>query len=216
MGGVAPDGSPVAIYLALPAGDVPELVDAAVAPRGSILELGSGPGRVTRPLVELGHPVVAVDNSPEMLRHIDDIAETVLADLFTLDLGRSFDGVVAASNLVNNPGPEQRASLLAVCARHAAPDGVVLIERYPPQWAAEPTAAKRRLGPVDVTFEPLATDANSFRGRVTYHLGDDEWSQEFSAANVTDEMLGDAAAAAGLRLDGWLDDARTWALLLPA
>ncbi len=36
----------------------------------SILELGCGAGRVTHPLVALGHPVVAVDESPEMLAHV--------------------------------------------------------------------------------------------------------------------------------------------------
>lgn len=64
------DGSPLAIYLALPAGDDPMIIHNAAPPEASILELGSGPGRLTRVLVALGHEVVAVDDSPEMLAHV--------------------------------------------------------------------------------------------------------------------------------------------------
>jgi SAM-dependent methyltransferase len=91
MSEVAPDGSPVPVYLALPAGTTPALIDSAIAPRSTILELGSGPGRITRALVAMGHRVIAVDDSPEMLSANHSATETVPADLFTLALGRRFD-----------------------------------------------------------------------------------------------------------------------------
>jgi hypothetical protein len=47
---VTRDGSPVAVYLALPAAGEPELIHAAVPPGASILELASGPGRIAAPL----------------------------------------------------------------------------------------------------------------------------------------------------------------------
>ena len=208
MDGVAPDGSPVAIYLALPPGEAPELIASVVPDAGSILELGSGPGRITRPLAAAGFAVVAVDNSPEMLDRID-VAETVLADLFTLDLGREFDAVVAASNLVNVP--DRLGDLLHVCRRHVAVGGAVLVERYP--WAEPPPSSQRDIGPVRVEFELLHGDAAGFRGRATYRLGDESWVQEYDARIVDDEMLAAAAEDAGLRLEGWLDDAGRWALL---
>lgn len=207
---VAPDGSPVAVYLALPPGDAPAIIDSETVSGGSILELGSGPGRITRPLAEMGHAVVAVDNSPEMLAHID-CAETVLVDLFTLDLARTFDGVVAGSHLINAPDPLTRQALLAVCRRHVAPGGVVLIERYEPAWAAQPTASQSLVGPVHIRFDLVESAAGAFRGRVTYRLDGRVWTQEFTAANVTAHMLGEEAKAAGLRLSRWLDPARTWA-----
>ena len=46
------------------------------------------------PLIALGHPVVAVDESPEMLAHVGG-AETVRARIQDLALGRRF-GVVPA------------------------------------------------------------------------------------------------------------------------
>lgn len=213
--GVAPDGSPVDIYRALPPGGTPALIDTALRPRSSILELGSGPGRLTHPLIGLGHRVVAVDDSEEMLGHVRG-GDTILADVFDLDLGRAFDAVIAASHFINDPEPERRRRLLRVCHRHLRPDGVALVERYPPEWAASPRPSESAVGPVQVEFEPLETEDGWFRGRVTYTLDDRVWAQEFSAAAVTDEMLAEEAAETGLVLDGWIDEARTWARLSPA
>ena len=67
---VAPDGSPVAVYLRLPAGKTPGLVHDAMPVGSTILELGCGVGRITHPLLAFGHEIVAVDNSAEMLRHV--------------------------------------------------------------------------------------------------------------------------------------------------
>jgi SAM-dependent methyltransferase len=80
----APGGSPVELYALAPPEGEPEIVHAAVPSGAAILELGCGAGRITHRLVELGHPVVGVDQSPEMLAHVRG-AETVLADIETLD-----------------------------------------------------------------------------------------------------------------------------------
>ena len=69
-GPITPDGSAVELYALLPPMGEPEVVHAAIPAGASILELGAGAGRVTRRLVELGHPVVAVDESPEMLARV--------------------------------------------------------------------------------------------------------------------------------------------------
>src|SRR5436305_5795624 len=59
-GAVAPDGSPVAFHLQLPAGRDPDVVHAAIEPGCEVLELGCGTGRMTHRLIELGHPVLAI------------------------------------------------------------------------------------------------------------------------------------------------------------
>lgn len=211
---VAPDGSPVDVYRALPAGETPAIIDSALRPASSILELGSGPGRITHPLSAMGHEVVAVDDSAAMLSHVRR-AERVHADLFTLDLGRVFDAVVAGSHLINATERDRRLDLLGVCRQHVADEGVVLIERYRPDWAADPQPSSGELGAVSLTFEPLGCDGETFSGRVTYVLGDSSWAQEFTAVVLTDEMLAQEARVVGLRLGGWLDDAATWASLSP-
>jgi SAM-dependent methyltransferase len=77
----------------LPAGADPGIIHAAVPGGTSILELGSGTGRVTSALTALGRPVVAVDESAEMLARVRG-AETVQAGIEDLSLGRLFDVVL--------------------------------------------------------------------------------------------------------------------------
>ncbi len=212
---VAPDGSPGAVYLALPPGEAPRLVAEATPPGGSVLELGSGPGRHTRPLVAAGFRVVAVDESAEMLAYLSG-AEAVVGDVYALDLRRTFDTVLAASNLICAPDPARRQALLDVCRRHVAARGCVLLERYEPAWAADPPPSTAQAGPVGVAFEPLEVGDGWFRGRVTYRLGDRAWVQEFVGSGIEDEELSSAAERAGLRFDAWLDERRTWGRMLPA
>src|SRR5687767_3496046 len=102
---IAPDGSPVSLYLKLAGDQEASFISQAIRPRAAILELGCGAGRVTRHLVKLGHRVTAVDNSPEMLAQVAGLsgAEVVLADIETLDLGaRRWPVVLLASHLIND------------------------------------------------------------------------------------------------------------------
>ncbi|HVV13973.1 class I SAM-dependent methyltransferase [Amycolatopsis sp.] len=43
---------------------------AEIAPGAEVLDLGYGSGRIAHRLIELGHPVTAVDDSPEMLAYV--------------------------------------------------------------------------------------------------------------------------------------------------
>lgn len=105
---VAPDGSPVAVWLRLAPGDVPALIDDAVPVGARMLDLGCAVGRITHPLLALGHDVVAVDNSAEMLEHVRG-ARTVLADVETLALDEQFDVVLIGSHFINAAEVSTRA-----------------------------------------------------------------------------------------------------------
>src|SRR6267378_1786437 len=120
-------GAPVDLYRLLAAADEPELIDREIPDNAEILELGAGSGRITHPLIALGRRVVAVDFNPEMLELIEG-AETVLARIEDLELGRTFGGVLLMSTLIDAP-EEIRLSLLRSIRRHLAPHGVALIER---------------------------------------------------------------------------------------
>lgn len=98
-GAITPDGSPVEFYTLLPPGEEAEIIGGAVPAGGSILELGSGVGRVTHPLVAAGFQVVAVDESAEMLTHVRG-AQTVhgraqepALDRWAVGRGREDDGI---------------------------------------------------------------------------------------------------------------------------
>ncbi len=67
---VAPDGSPVEVCLALPAEPDLSRVCSVLPSLTSVLDLGSGPGRIANPLSAAGHDVVAVDDLSEVLTHV--------------------------------------------------------------------------------------------------------------------------------------------------
>ncbi len=207
--GVAPDGSPVEVYLRLPPGDEPKIIQPAVPEGAAILELGCGAGRLTRALLALGHPVVAVDQSPQMLRNVHD-GEAVLADIETLDLGRRFPVVLLASNLVNAEEPH-RGAFLRTCRRHVTDDGQVLIQRLEPDvnWTAHEGEAWER-GGVSVTFRDVRADDRLLSAVAEYQIGETVWRQALTSRLLDDEELAGELSAAGLRLARVLDERRTW------
>lgn len=211
-GGVAPDGSPVALYRRLGDHGSAAIVAAAAGPGASVLELGCGAGRVTHPLVALGHRVTAVDESPEMLAEVRG-AETVLADIAALDLGRRFDAVVLASHLVNVADDGLRRRFLATCARHVAPGGVVLVERHEPGWVRTAAPSVRVVDGVELDLHDAVHDGDRLRAVMTYRFDGRRFDQPFEVVDVDDDRLGAEAAAVGLVVDRLLDDRGTWVAL---
>lgn len=209
---VAPDGSPVEVYLRLPAGDAPAMLHAAMVPGATILDLGCGVGRLARPLEALGHRVTGVDESAAMLAHAHGI-ETVHGRIEDLDLGRRFGAVIAASHLINAPEPDERTRLLAVCGRHLADDGVVLVERHPPGWCATAAPGAGRIGDVEVELHDVERRGPVLHAAVTYRVGRRSYTQRFAAADVDDAALAAAASGAGLEVVRALDRERTWLAL---
>jgi 2'-5' RNA ligase len=214
-GPITDDGSPVELYARMPTFGEPELVHEAIPPGTEILELGAGAGRMTHRLLELGHPVVAVDSSAEMLAQVHG-AETVHAPIEGLDLGRRFGCVLLASQLVNVDDDRQRADFLQTCARHVASDGTVLVQRYGPAWAADPKSAESvRDG---ITFRTLEArrDGERLTATVEYEVDGRTWRHGPFTSRILDEAELEARLwVGGLRLDRWIDDARTWLAATP-
>ncbi len=200
----APDGSPVEVYALLPERGEGELVAAAVPSGGTILELGCGTGRMTRQLVARGYRVTAVDESPEMLAHVDG-AERVQARIEDLDLGRRFDAVLLASNLLSMEAVQRRA-FLETCVRHA---DLVVIETLPLGW--EPHEAPSNLGEVTVQTRVERVEDGVVHGSAVYEAQGRTWTHEFAMRVFADEdELAAALAEGGLHLERWLDRARGW------
>jgi hypothetical protein len=91
----------------------------------------------------------------------------------------------------------------------------VLVQRHEPGWATVPESGVGDVGPVEIDVEIHAQRGLDFDATVTYTLGDRSWPQSFTATAIDDDRLAAEAATHGLRLDAWLDDRRTWALLHP-
>jgi SAM-dependent methyltransferase len=214
-GAITPDGCSVELYAMLPARAEPQIIHGAAGPGASILELGAGAGRVTHPLLRLGHEVVAVDESPEMLERIHG-AETVRARIETLDLGRRFDAVVLASHFINAPDREVRRTLLRVCRRHVRDGGCVVLERHEPEWFDTAAPSERDLGGVTVRLRDISRPRPGLlTATVEYQAGERVWTQTFTTGRLDDQDLAADLAAAGLALDAFLTEDRTWIRAVP-
>ena len=177
------------------------------------MELGAGAGRMTHRLIELGHPVTAVDQAREMLRLING-AETVVADIETLELARSFPVVLLASNFVNIAEDDLRRACLRTCARHVDADGQVLLQGHPPDW--KPTTAWRHFGNgVRLRLASVARDGDDIDGTMEYLIDGHRYEQSFRARIFDEQALRDELARVGLAFTRFLDEDRSWIEAVP-
>jgi 2-polyprenyl-3-methyl-5-hydroxy-6-metoxy-1,4-benzoquinol methylase len=96
---------------------------------GAVLDAGCGTGRVAIELANRGVEVVGADINTSMLavaRAARPELEWVTSDLADLDLGRQFDVVVMAGNVLLFTAPGTTGAVVAGCARHVADDGVLV------------------------------------------------------------------------------------------
>lgn len=210
---VAPDGNPVAVYLALPAKDEARLITSAIKPGSSVLELGCGAGRISRELASRGYRVVAVDQSPDMLQHVPGPGITaVLADIETLTLNETFNAVLLTSYLVNTADRDLRSRFLATCRRYLSNNGVVVIQRVDPQivWHIN---ASSSYGPVRVRLLAAQTFKSFVKAFLEYRVGAHKFQQRIHIEILDDDAFEKMLATVGFRLDRWLDDACTWAVV---
>jgi SAM-dependent methyltransferase len=206
----------VEFYALLEPTGEPEVVHAAVPPGASILELGAGAGRVTHRLVALGHPVVAVDESPEMLARIRG-AEVRQARIQDLDLGRPFDVVLLASFLVNTDDRGLRRRFLETCRRHVAERGCVLVQRHPPAWFDDAVEGEGVAGGVLHRLRDISRPAPGLlAATVEYQAGERVWTQWFTAERLDDDQLAAALGEAGLAVDAYLTADGSWVRAVPA
>jgi SAM-dependent methyltransferase len=194
----------------------PEIIHAAIPAGASILELGAGAGRMTARLVELGHPVVAVDESAEMLAHVRG-AETVQARVQDLALGRRLDAVLVASHLVNTPNRDLRAGFLRACREHVRDGGHVLVQRHPPAFIDEAAEGERTTGGVTFRLRDLDRPGPGvLAATAEYQVGERVWTQRFTTERLDDGALAAALAGAGLAVDAYLTGDGSWVRAVPS
>ncbi|MYR89457.1 methyltransferase domain-containing protein [Streptomyces sp. SID685] len=210
-GAITPDGCAVEVYTRLPIGPEPDIIAAAVPAGAHILELGSGVGRMTHPLLERGFTVTAVDESADMLARIHG-ARAICAPIEELDLGgEKFDVVLLASFLVHAGDEEVRRGLLRTCARHVAEGGCVLIQREGADYHTD--VPRERVDPAGFTVRiasvtPAGDGVDSVH--VEYDFPDGTWTQTFLARPLTNEQFESALAEAGLEVDKYLTPDGMW------
>jgi SAM-dependent methyltransferase len=216
-GAITNDGCAVEFYALLPAFGEPEIVHAAVPPGASILELGCGTGRILRPLAALGHPVVGVDDSPEMLARSPDLP-TVRSPIGALRLGRAFDAVLLASTMIN-AAPGTRAQFLATVRHHLRDGGTAVFQQSPPDWfetleQAQPV--RDDPGGIRRIIRSARWEPPRLRTEIEYQVGGNVWTHAWTSYQISDEELAGNLTAAGLRLGDWLSTDHAWFTAHPA
>ncbi|MET8936378.1 class I SAM-dependent methyltransferase [Streptomyces rubiginosohelvolus] len=118
--------------------DIATFLLTLAAPGASVLELGVGTGRVALPLAERGFDVTGVESSEGMLARLAEKDPAgritpVHGDFSGLDLGRSFDVVLAPFNvLCCAMAVDEQIALMHAMARHVTAEGHVVIETFDP------------------------------------------------------------------------------------
>lgn len=191
----APDGSPVALYLRLPArlsdADFVDSLLRSHARGSSILDLGCGTGRLAEPLAAKGHTVVAVDNEPAMLAHLR-LSRPVLADVAAVRLDETFDAVLVMSHLVNRSDHTTVKAILSTARKHLRPNGFAVIERYPPGWVATCEEQTTERDGVRFTLRDLSRDAGGIlSATMVYEFDGRRCEQHFQAREFDEALLAD-------------------------
>ena len=212
-GEITPDGCAVEFYALLPAMDEAAVVHAAVPAGASILELGCGTGRILRPLAELGHPVLGVDESAGMLARAGGLP-TVCSPIETLRLDRTFGAVLLASTMINT-NPEQRQAFLDTCRRHASPGGVVVIQQTAPAWFRGSEPSQPEVEGIRRVVRSVRRTERYVDVEVEYHVGDRTWTHAFRPHQISDEELAADLGSAGLEFGRWLTGNRAWFTAVP-
>jgi SAM-dependent methyltransferase len=211
---MTPDGCAVDFYALVPPAGEPDIVHAAIPPGASVLELGCGTGRILRRLADLGHPVLGVDESAEMLTHAIGL-DTVRSSIEALDLELAFDAVLLASTLINTPDPGLRGAMLAAARRHTAADGSVVIQRHRPQWfdTVKPSSTER--DGIRFTTGSIQRDGPLLTTTIEYQIGTRRWTHTFTTFRLLDGDLATVLRHAGFGPIRWLTEDREW-LAAPA
>lgn len=175
------DGCSVELYRLIPYRGELEAVHELFQSGASILELGSGTGRMTRRLLDFGCRVTAVDNSQEMLAEVPQQANRIVSDIESLELGSTFDIILLASVLINHPDVETRQAFVATARRHARARSHFLVQSHDPDWLRNV-----QIGPLGVSdgiglgVEALARDRNLVHMTLRYEATGRAWRQSFS------------------------------------
>lgn len=209
-GPITPDGCAVDLYLRLPVGGEPDVIEGAVPAGATILELGCGVGRVTHALLARGFTVTAVDESPKMLEHVTG-ARTVCSPIESLELAERFDVVMLASFLVHTADPATRQALLATCRRHVKDGGSVLIQREGADWHDNlPRETALADGRVRVASSEPSGRPGVRTVHVEYVFPDARWTQTFASRPLGTPEFEQALSEAGLTVDAYLTKDGVW------
>jgi len=209
-GHIAPDGSSVDVYLRIGPGQVPRIVD-SVLPRGaSILELGCATGNVTRELRRLGHAVTAVDESSEMLEHVEP--PKIRSAIEDLRLDARFDAVILVSHMLNLVPPLTQQRFLEVSAAHLVAGGRLILELHDPAYFAAAPVEHCAEEFIFRLHSVVKLDSQCTSAIFTWHFADSIWHQHVTVFEFSQDVLEQNLDAVGMHRTGCIGNDPYWVL----
>lgn len=204
------DGCSVEFYRQLTA-DAEELrcIELGLSAPATLLELGCGVGRLTKPLMQRGYHITAVDNSPEMLECAP--ADTrILSDIEHLNLQERFDGVLMASRLLNCPKEEVRGLLVTSARRHLLEGGTLIVEVQPKSLLSL-KAGDEGVGP-EYSAKIVSSNitGNCARATIEYRIGEQTWRHSYEAEYLAQDQLEALMQASGFKFTEWINSEKSW------
>ena len=120
--------------------DIPFLLDQVKGISSEVLELMSGTGRISLPLIEAGATLACVDKSPEMLAVLEQklaqhgLSATIYPmDVCHLDLGKQFDRILLPfQSFAEILSPENQQQALDRIHQHLSPEGQFICSLHNP------------------------------------------------------------------------------------
>jgi SAM-dependent methyltransferase len=217
LGAQAPDGCSVELYRRIPyLGELDALLP-QFPPRGHVLELGCGTGRLCTRLVEAGFVVTGVDHSSAMLAHLAPGIERVAAEIGTLALDRRFDVVLLAGCLINHGDARARTRFLQAARRHLDAGGLLVIQRHDADWLRSAAAgATSEIAGGSMAVEHVARAGDRVDMILRYRVGGLVWRHAFSAVALDEADVETLARAASFSAIRWYGEDRLWAIAAAA
>lgn len=197
------------LYAALHSGNPGDLAHYLEVCRGArtVLELGTGHGRIALPLAEHGFDVTSVEIDEgmhgmalERARHcapeVQQRLSLLLGDMRSLDLGRTFDRILLPYNgLYCLGGASGALACLRSAAAHLEPEGEFWLDAYAADaFHAEATLDDELDLPDGTDDEPIAE--LEVRGRKLLVFEDTVWSRPQQKLEVTYRFYDEAPGRA--------------------
>ncbi len=138
-----------------------DAVDRLIEPPATVIDGGTGTGRIAVELASRGFGVLGVDYDPDMLaraRRRSDSVEWIQADLANLAAGRTVDLVLLAGNVLVFIQPGTGAAVVANMASHLKPNGY-LVTGFTTIWDTSPTVEQYRQWVTAAGLEPVSEHA---------------------------------------------------------
>jgi len=143
------------------------------------------------------------------LGYVPDEASRVHSDIETLDLGRRFDVVLLAANLINIADDTTRQAQLAACRRHVDARGRLVFRRHDPAWFRGLRAGPYQMaGEVGIHLERMDHGDRFTEVSLLYTYGGQQWRHHFTVRVLEDDDVRRALEEVGFAGLEWVD--RKW------